>query len=94
MIVEQSNLYGKQVMGEEKYATWEKLTTEELKAYLGFCILMRVAHLPALDDYWNTDPTLHYNSIADRISRDHFQEISRYFHFSFKLSFTLLEALH
>ena len=37
-IVEQSNLYAKQVMGEEKYASWEKLTREELRAYLGFCI--------------------------------------------------------
>ena len=41
-IVEQSNLYAKQVMGEEKYATWEKISQEELKAYLGFCILMGI----------------------------------------------------
>ena len=81
MIVEQSNLYARQVMGEEKYATWEKITREELRAYLGFCILMGIAHLPALDDYWSTDPTLHYSPIADRISRDRFREISRYLHF-------------
>lgn len=80
-IVEQSNLYAKQVMEEEKYASWEKLTREELRAYLGFCILMGVVHLPALDDYWSTDPTLHYSPIADRISRDRFREISRYIHF-------------
>ena len=42
---------------------------------------MGIAHLPALNDYWSTDPTLHYSPIADRISRDHFREISRYFHF-------------
>ena len=60
MIVEQSNLYARQVMGEEKYATWEKITREELRAYLGFCILMGIAHLPALD-YWSTDPALHYS---------------------------------
>ena len=81
MIVEQSNLYARQVMGEEKYAAWKKITREELRAYLGFCILMGIAHLPALDDYWSTDPTLHYSPIADRISRDRFQEISRYLHF-------------
>ena len=56
MIVEQSNLFAKQVTGEEKYATWEKITQEEPKAYLGFCILMGIAHLPALDDYWSTTP--------------------------------------
>ena len=69
-----------QVMGDEKYASWEKITREELRAYLGFCILMGIAHLPALDDYWSTDPTLHY-PIADRISRDRFREISHYLHF-------------
>ena len=81
MIVEQSNLYAKQVMGEEKYASWEKISREELGAYLGFCILMGIAHLPALDDYWSTDSTLHYSPIADRISRDRFREINRYLHF-------------
>ena len=80
-VVEQSNLYAKQVMGEEKYAAWEKITREELRAYIGFCILMGISHLPALDDYWSTDPTLHYSPIADRISRDRFREISRYLHF-------------
>ena len=81
-IVEQSNLYAEQVMGEEKYACWEKISSEELRAYFGFCILMEIAHLPALDDYWSTDPTLHYSPIADRISRDRFREISRYLHFA------------
>ena len=31
MIVKQSNLYAKQVMGDEKYASWEKITREELR---------------------------------------------------------------
>ena len=81
-IVEQSNLYAKEVMGDDKYSSWVKITREELKAYLGFCILMGINHLPALDDYWSTDPTLHYSPIADRISRDRFREISRYLHFA------------
>ena len=81
-IVEQSKLYAKEVMGDDKYSSWVKITREELKAYLGFCILMGINHLPALDDYWRTDPTLHYSPIADRISRDRFREISRYLHFA------------
>ncbi len=70
-IVEQSNLYAKEVMGEEKYSSWVKITSEELKAYLGFCILMGINHLPALD-YWSTDPALHYSPVANRITRDCF----------------------
>ena len=80
-IVEQSNFYAKEVMGEDKYGVWVKITTEELKAYLGFCILMGINQLPALDDYWSTDPMLHYSPVADRITRDRFREMSRYLHF-------------
>ena len=68
-------------MGAEKYQSWTKITVEELKAFLGFCILMNINSLPALKDYWRRDPTYHYAPIASRISRDRFLEISRYLHF-------------
>ena len=42
---------------------------------------MGINQLPALDDYWSSDRTLHYSPIADRISRDRFWEISHYLHF-------------
>ena len=80
-IVEQSNEYAKEVMGEERYSSWEKITTEELKACLGVCILMGINHLPALEDYWSKDPTYHYSPIADRITSDRYRDISRYLHF-------------
>ena len=70
-----------QIFMSEKYDAWDKVTTEELKAYLGFCILMEITRLPALDDYWSSDHTLRYSPIADRIARDCFREISRYLHF-------------
>ena len=73
-IVAQTNLYAKQIMEEEKYNKWEKITRDELRAYIGFCILMGIANLPALDDYWSTDPVLRYPAIAERISRDRFRE--------------------
>ena len=68
-------------MGDVKYLLWTKITVEELKAFLGFCILMGINSLPALKDYWKRDPAFHYSPIADRISRDRFLEISRYLHF-------------
>ena len=37
-VVEQTNLYAQQVLGE-KYEQWEKVTVEELRAYFGFMIL-------------------------------------------------------
>ena len=77
----QTNLYAKQVMGEEKYEDWEKVGVQELKAYIGFSILMGLVQLPAIDDYWKLDPFLRYSPISDRIARQRFREISRYIHF-------------
>ena len=42
LIVEQTNLYANQVMGDAKFATWEQVTTDELMAYFGFMILMGI----------------------------------------------------
>ena len=44
-------------------------------------ILMGINELPEIRDYWSTDPYLHYDPIASRITRDRFEQISRYLHF-------------
>ena len=36
MIVEESNRYAQQVMGDLRYGSWKKITVEELDAFLGF----------------------------------------------------------
>ncbi len=79
--VHESNKYAKLVMGEEAYQKWIPLTVTELQAYFGFGILMRINHIPAIEDYWNRDPHYRYASIADKISRQRFRDISRYLHF-------------
>ena len=81
MIVEESNRYAAQVMGNERYREWRKITKEEVKAFFGFSILMGIDHLPSVDDYWSKDPLLHYAPIADRIPRWRFRELSRSLHF-------------
>ena len=80
-IVHQTNLYAQQTMEESQYEKWVDVTVEELKAYLGFCILMGIVKLPSIDDYWKKDPFLHYDPIASRITRDRFRDIRRYLHF-------------
>ena len=40
MIVEESNRYTAEVMGDERYREWRKITKEEVKVYFGFSILM------------------------------------------------------
>ena len=81
-IVEQTNPYALQCMCEERYSTWTKLTVDEFCAFLGFMILMGLAHLPSLPDYWSKDPIFRYSMVADRISRDRFLEILHYIYFA------------
>ena len=82
MIVEQMNLYARQILGEEQYAQFVQVTVDELQAYLGFCVLMGLVQMPVMEDYWKRDVHFHYAPIADKISRRRFREISRYLHFA------------
>ena len=50
-------------------------------AFLGFCILMEINHLPALHHYWSNDPHFHYEPVAGFITRDRFFAIWRFMHF-------------
>ena len=81
LIVEQTNLYASQLMETAQYEKWTKVTADEIWAYFGYVILMGINRLPALADYWKLDPTYRYRPIADKITRDRFMEITRYFHF-------------
>ena len=81
-IVDQSNQFALECMGEERFGTWTKITVEELQAYMGFMILMGLVKLPSIYDYWKRDEIYHYSPIASRISRDRFFELHRYLHFA------------
>ena len=48
LIVEQTNKYTAECMGLEKFDKWNKVTVEELCAYMGFMLLMGIVHLPSL----------------------------------------------
>ena len=83
-IVDQTNKYAFQCIGSPAILSWDILTAEDLQAYMGFMILMGLAHLPSLSD-WSKDPIFHYSAIASRISRTRFLEISKYLHFDNQL---------
>ena len=82
LIVRETNRYAGQVLAAKGSSKQWKTTAEEVRAYFGFCILMGMCKLPELRDYWSTDPRLHYAPIADKISRDRFEDITRYLHFA------------
>ena len=61
-------------------SAWET-TADEMKAFLGFLVLMGIQKLPGLYDYWSTDEVLHSFAIASRISRKRFLDLRRFLHF-------------
>ena len=81
IVVNETNKYAAACMGQEKFQYWEEVTVEEIKAYIGFMILMGITKLPAISDYWKLDEVLHYAPIARRISKNRFFDIQRYLHF-------------
>ena len=56
-------------------------TVDEVKAFIGFAILMGINELPEIRDYWSNDQ-LHYFPVASRIPRKRFMELSTYLHFA------------
>lgn len=67
--------------GDGPVPKWET-DSNEVKAYLGLCILMGMNKLPDLYDYWSTDEAFHYTPVASWITRKCFLEIQRYLHFT------------
>ena len=77
----ETNRYAQQVMDDNSYAKWKHVDLAEMKAYFRFNILMGLAPLPAIDDYWKLDPHFNYCPISSCISCNRFREISRFLHF-------------
>ena len=85
LIVTETNRYAKQCLesrqdDDENELQWET-NEEEIKAYIGFTLLMGLNRVSDLYDYWSTNTVFHYFPIASRISRKRFLEVKRYLHF-------------
>ena len=76
-IVTETNTYAKQCLANTS-TVWQT-TASEIRAYIGFQILMGINQLPEIRNYWAKDDKLHYNSIASQISRNRFEEIADIF---------------
>lgn len=65
---------------EEAPSTWTT-TADEMKAFLGFTVLMSLTKLPDLYDYWSSSELLHSFPVASRIPRKRYLELRRFLHF-------------
>ena len=55
------------------------MTFEEILAYLGIVIALGLVNLPSVADFFSTEQILLHPWFPSVISRDRFQQISRYF---------------
>ena len=51
MIVEQTNAYAHEVLGDAAGDKWSDVTAEDIRAFLGFALLMGINRLPQLRLY-------------------------------------------
>ena len=56
-------------------------STDEMKAFIGFVIMMGVVKLPDLYDYGSSSEVPHCFPVASRITRKRFLELRQYLHF-------------
>ena len=82
LIVRETNRYAAQYLTAANVDTTWETDVEELKAYLGFHIVMGVNRLPEIRDYWSHDLKMNNSFISSRITRIRFEEISQYLHFT------------
>ena len=81
LIVRETNRFAAQCLaGANPSTTWETNLTE-IKAYLGFMVVMGVNRLPEIRDYWSVDPMLNNTFTSSQITCKCFEELSRYMHF-------------
>ena len=85
-VVAETNRYAAECLqaahtGDGPVPEWHT-SVAEIKAYLGFSILMGLNRLPDLYDYWSTSEVSHYFPVASCISRKRFLEIQRFLHFA------------
>ena len=55
LIYDQTNTYAQQLLSPSQFKKFQKVTVEELLAYIGFMILIGINKLPTLHHYWKKD---------------------------------------
>ena len=80
LLADQTNLYARQRQVQKPDIKWYPTTPEEMKAFLGINIIIRIDQKPALTHYWSTDPYLGNRRIQSVMPRERFEALTRYLH--------------
>lgn len=80
-LLTQSNIYANQQRAATNdISPWTPITKEEMYAFVGVNIAMGVVSLPAIDNYWSTNPILVHQWFRTVMSRNRYRQILRYVH--------------
>ncbi|XP_015772176.1 PREDICTED: piggyBac transposable element-derived protein 4-like [Acropora digitifera] len=82
VIVRETNRYARQKLAGDVLDKWQDVTLEEIKAFLGVSVVMGVNILPSICDYWSINQFLGNEGIQKVMTKNRYENISRFFHFS------------
>jgi len=72
----QTNLYAdQQRLTNNDTSRWKPITLNELKAFIGITFAMGIISLPAINDYWCTDPIMSHFWFRSVMSRNRYRQI-------------------
>ena len=66
----------------KKCRKWRDVTTSELKKFFGLVIIMGLVMKARINLYWSTNPIIETPIFSKTMSRNRFQKILKYLHFS------------
>lgn len=76
ILVTETNRYAKQ----NNSKNWSDVTLQEMKAFIGCLIVMGIHQLPALKNYWSSDPFLRVEAVASVMTANRFKKIVENLH--------------
>jgi len=88
LIVEETNKNAQKFLSKNRltkssrFSKWIPTDQHEIKNFFGLMIWMGLVQMPTLEDYWSTSIRYKNNVAQNTMSRNRFELILRFFHFS------------
>ena len=89
LMVAQTNLYAEIVVNNarplrrfSRMQKWEPVTVEEMRIFVGLTLLMGPIQLPTIIHYWSRDPLYAMETWRNKMSRNRYQNILKFWHFA------------
>ena len=82
LLVLETNAYAARCLLLRPDGKWVPTNIDEITAWLGIRLYMSIFHLPDMRMYWSEDHLFGNNPMSHVMTRDRFENISRYFHAS------------